>query len=246
VGERIAIGTYEGEEVIPDFNDPPREIIGVVADMKELNLRFPADETMYTPASQTPSLDAFGPPPTEGVGSLGGIAVRMGQADLPTAEVLRIIRDTYSRVPTPIVSDMNTLLDVAVGSSRYFALLLSLFAATSLGLAAIGVYAVVAATVRQRTAEIGLRMALGAAPSSVRSMVVRQGMTPILAGLVVGLAAVYGLGRFLRRFLYGISYSDPAVLVVAASILVLVALAAAYLPARTAARVDPCANLRHE
>jgi putative ABC transport system permease protein len=141
---------------------------------------------------------------------------------------------------------MDELLDNTVSERRLAMLLLSAFAVLALVLVTLGIYGVMAFTVGQRTHEIGIRMALGARRASVLALVVRRGMTLVLIGLAVGLAATYGLTRLLRSLLFGVEPTDPLILGTVPVFLALVALAACYLPARRAAGVDPLLALRSE
>ena len=131
-----------------------------------------------------------------------------------------------------------------VAEPRFRSLLLSVFAIVSLALAAVGLYGVVAFSVNQRRAELGLRMALGADPSEVLRLVLREGMMPVAAGIVVGLAGAAILARVMASLLFGVDPLDPLTFAAVALTLSVVALAACYLPARRAMTVDPAATLR--
>jgi ABC-type antimicrobial peptide transport system permease subunit len=124
--------------------------------------------------------------------------------------------------------------------------LLVIFAGVALLLAAIGIYGLMAYSVQQRTQEIGIRMALGASSQDVRSMVVKQGMALALTGVVLGVAAALGLTRLMASLLYGVTPRDPIAMTSVAVLLIGVALAATYFPARRASRVDPVVSLRYE
>ena len=116
----------------------------------------------------------------------------------------------------------------------------------SLLLASLGIYGVVSYSVGQRSAEMGIRIALGAAPASIRRMVLWQGLTPVVAGLVAGVAASLALGRLLASLLFGVAAGDPATVSVVVLLLTLVAAVATYVPAHRATRVDPVRALREE
>jgi putative ABC transport system permease protein len=125
-------------------------------------------------------------------------------------------------------------------------LLLTIFAASALVLAAIGIYGLMAYSVEQRTQEIGIRVALGAAPGDVSRMIVRQGMGLALAGVIVGSVAAFGLSRVMQSLIFGVSTTDPVTFVSVAALLSFVAFLATWLPARRATRVDPIVALRYE
>ena len=123
---------------------------------------------------------------------------------------------------------------------------MTIFGGCALLLAAVGVYGLIAYSVQQRTAEIGIRMALGADSRAVRRMVLGQGMSLAMAGIALGLASAYGLARLLAGFLFGVTPHDPAVFIVVPLILAVVAFLAVWLPARHATRISPMMALRTE
>ena len=125
-------------------------------------------------------------------------------------------------------------------------LLLSIFGGLALVLAAIGIYGLMAFTIEQRTQEIGIRMALGAGAAALRGMIVKQGMLLAFIGITLGLAAAYGLSRLLTAFLFGVKPVDPLVFVAVPILLGLVSLAAIWVPASRAMRIDPAVALRQE
>ena len=127
---------------------------------------------------------------------------------------------------------------------RFRTLLLSIFAIVSLALAAVGLYGVVAFSVNQRRAELGLRMALGADPADVLRLVLREGMMPVAAGILVGLGGAAMLARVMKTLLFGVDALDPVTFGAVATALAGVALAACYVPARRAMTVDPANTLR--
>jgi ABC-type antimicrobial peptide transport system permease subunit len=147
------------------------------------------------------------------------------------------------------VGEVRTLEAIVVDSaaqSRSMMWLFLVFAATALALAAMGTYGVVSYATSQRTFEIGVRVALGASRSSIFGMVIRQSLELVIAGLGLGAAAALALSRLLSSFLYGISAQDPLTFVAVAGLLVLLALAAGYIPARRATKVNPITALRYE
>jgi putative ABC transport system permease protein len=139
---------------------------------------------------------------------------------------------------------MEQVVGESVSQPRFYMLLLSIFAATALALAAIGIFGVMSYTVAQRTREIGIRMALGAAPRNVLGMMVGGAVVLALGGVLMGLLGAMAGTRLLAALLFGVGPTDPATLVSVAATLTVVALAASYLPARRAVRVDPIVALR--
>jgi putative ABC transport system permease protein len=141
---------------------------------------------------------------------------------------------------------LDTLVSKSLGQPRFYLLLLIVFAALAVVLAAVGIYGVMAYTVQQRTREIGIRIALGASAERVVGMVVRRGLTLAVLGVALGTAGAYAVTRVLRSLLYGVGERDPLTFVAVAVLLALVALLASWVPARRAARVDPLAAMRAE
>jgi putative ABC transport system permease protein len=148
--------------------------------------------------------------------------------------------------PITAVATMDQIVAESVAAPRYQTMLLAAFGALGLLLAMVGIYGVISHGVSQRTHEIGVRMALGAARGDVLRMVMREGMLLALGGIVVGVAGALGLTRFLQSLLFEVKPTDPATFVGVAVALMLVAMAACYVPARRAMRVDPMVALRHE
>jgi ABC-type antimicrobial peptide transport system permease subunit len=130
--------------------------------------------------------------------------------------------------------------------SRFYGSLFAIFAAIALLLASIGLYAVIAHSVSQRTQEIGIRMAMGATARDIRGLIFRQGMLPLAIGLSIGLVGSLAVNRVLQAELVQVSPSDPLTLMVASSVLILAAALGCWIPARRALRVDPLVALRHE
>jgi putative ABC transport system permease protein len=141
---------------------------------------------------------------------------------------------------------MRQRVDESIAERRFSMLLLTLFAVLALGLAAIGIYGVMAYLVNQGTRELGIRLALGAAPRDLLMLVVRQGMSVAATGMLLGLAGAFVLTRFMRALLFGVQATDPLTFTVIAAALAPVALLASYVPARRAAKTDPVVSLRSE
>jgi putative ABC transport system permease protein len=157
-----------------------------------------------------------------------------------------VIQSLDPDLPMADVKTMDRLLDDSMGSDRFGAVLFGSFATVALILAAFGIYGVMSFAVAQRTHEIGLRMALGAAPSQVLGLILKEGMTLGFIGLLIGFAGAWGAGRLMKGLLYGIGSIDPLAFSAVATVLMLSALLACYVPARRATQVDPIAALRDE
>jgi ABC-type antimicrobial peptide transport system permease subunit len=156
-------------------------------------------------------------------------------------------REVRAAAPQILVNGSRTgkaLVDGGLFQAKVGVMLLSVFGLVALGLASIGLYGILAYSVNQRKREIGLRMALGAGQSRVLRLILKQGMTLVLTGVVLGLGASLIVDRLVSRMLYGVSSSDPLSVGAAALVLLAVALVACYLPARWASRVDPLVALR--
>jgi len=156
------------------------------------------------------------------------------------------VRSLDADQPITNVRTMEELLSRALSSTKFSLWLLGLFAGLSLLLAAIGIYGVMVTVVTQRTREIGLRMALGAQRTDILRLVISQGMVPVIAGIVVGLAAAIGLTRLMSALLFGVSATDFATFVTVALTLGAIGLFASYLPARRATKVDPLVALKYD
>ncbi|HKC64429.1 MAG TPA: FtsX-like permease family protein [Pyrinomonadaceae bacterium] len=151
-----------------------------------------------------------------------------------------------STLPLSNIATMEEVEARSITSQRFNMLLLGLFAALGLLLAAVGIYGVMSYTVVQSTREIGIRMALGAQAGGVLRLVVGRGMTLALIGMIVGVAASLALTRLMKSLLFGVSATDPATFIMYSLILIVVALAACLIPARRATKVDPMVALRYE
>jgi predicted permease len=220
-------------------------IVGIAADVRAYDLRqdIPQwmDGTVYLPYAPGTSLED-GHVPAEMT-----VIVRSTGNQLQLEESLRKLASSLSD-DTPIaeVKPMPVILSAAVSAPRAVTSLFSAFAALALVLGIVGIYGVISFFVGQRTREIGVRMALGALPRDVLKLVIREGLSLTLIGVALGLTAALALTRFLANLLYGVSATDPVNFAGVALLFASVALAACYIPARRAMRVDPLVALRYE
>ena len=218
------------------------EIVGVAADVKSY-LDEPAPPTTFVPAAQasflTSSLfEGWFP---------RSIIVRSAIEPLALTRAVReAVTATDSTVPTSRVRSMDQVLSRSLAVRNFMRVLLSFFAVLALLLASVGIYGVISYTVSQRTQEIGLRIALGAQRWDVLRIVLAEGAKLILIGAVLGLAASLALTKFLASLLYNISATDPLIFAASTALLASVAVAACYIPARRASKVDPIIALRYE
>lgn len=210
------------------------EVIGVAADVRDLDIQSRAEPEFFLPLLQrnAPSYHLF---------------VRTeGDPDALATLISRQIWSSYPDQPVTHVTTLQKTILESVGDQRMHTVLLAVFAAIGLTLALLGVYGVVSYSVTRRTQEIGVRVALGAAPSDVLRMIMRQGLALIAIGAVIGLAAALAMTRFIAGELYGVKPNDPATLLVAFVLMLLVGSMACCIPARRAMRVDPIVTLRYE
>ncbi|MBV9761542.1 MAG: ABC transporter permease [Acidobacteriaceae bacterium] len=239
VGQMITIGKGLG----PQFNDDPREIVGIVGDVRETGLGDKDVGVMYIPQSQVP----------EGLTQLANSVIPLSWCvrSVMDPNSLRTAVEQQFEAVDPLVSiskvrPMDQVIAESVSRQNFNMLLLSIFAGIALVLAAIGIYGLMSYSVEQQTQELGIRMALGAGRQQVVKLIVGQGMTPALIGVVAGLAIAFGITRVLGSLLYGVKASDPLTFAGVALILSAVALFATYIPARRAVKVDPVIALRQE
>jgi ABC-type antimicrobial peptide transport system permease subunit len=161
-------------------------------------------------------------------------------------DIQRELREASGGLPVGKIRSMEQVVAESTARDDFNTTLLTIFAAVALLLAAVGIYGLMAYSVQQRTQEIGIRMALGAAPGKVRGMIVRQGMILALIGVVVGVAAALALTRLMASLIFGVKTWDPVVFITVTIVLSVVALFATYIPARRAAHIDPLVALRYE
>jgi len=227
LGKRLNIGS----DTEPDWN----EIVGVVGDVKYNGIADDVQPAIYLAAQQSPMWRMSLVVKTD-------VEDALGLASSLRNEIRKIDPD----LPVTKVSTMDERLARAVSQPRFRTTLITLFAAVALILACIGIYGVISYSVSQRTHEIGIRMALGAQTRNVLGMIIRQAIVLAVIGVTLGLGASYGLTSLMRKLLFGVEPTDPAIFLSTALLLTLTALLASYLPARRAAKVDPLEALRRE
>jgi predicted permease len=239
LGQSIVIGKGLG----PQFEEPAREIVGIVGNVRENGLANAGVGVMYVPQSQM----------TEGLTALANSVIPLSwcvrTATDPSSLRVAIERELHAvdgQMPISRARNMTEVLAGAVARQNFNMVLLSIFAGVALVLAAIGIYGLMSYSVDQRTQEIGIRMALGADRGRMLRAVLREGMTLAIVGIGLGLLLAYGLTRLLASLLFGVKAGDPFAFAAVAGILGMVALVAVYIPARRATGVDPAFALRYE
>src|SRR3954469_23973065 len=239
LGQRITIGKGLG----PEFEDPTRQIVGIVGDVRENGLDSDAPPLMYVPSAQ-----------------LSDMLTQLGNSLIPARWIIKA-SGTLSGLPPAIqqafqaidpglpiadIRPMDQVIAHSIARQNFNMVLLTIFGAIALVLAAVGIYGLMSYSVEQGTHDIGVRLALGAARGDILSLVLAHGMKLTGAGLVIGTAAAFAASRLLSKMLYGVSSGDPATYVIVVGALGAIALIACYLPARRAVRVDPIVALRQE
>jgi putative ABC transport system permease protein len=239
VGQRMTIGKGLG----PEFEDPTREIVGIVGSVRENGLDQEAPPMIYVPGAQ-----------------LSDALTRLANSLIPSTWIVRTSGITASlaatiqqeffavdgQLPVARVRTMEEVVRASIQQQNFNMMLLTIFGAIALLLAGIGIYGLMSYAVEQGTRDIGVRLALGAERSAILRMVVRRGMVLAGLGLALGLGGALAASRVLARLLYGVKPNDPATFVTVAAVLGAIALLACYLPARRATRVDPIIALRAE
>jgi putative ABC transport system permease protein len=212
-------------------------IVGVVGDVKHSGLDQPLDSAVYAPFAQS----------DEAWRRWASLVVRTPRpSNMVMEEVKHQVWKADPRIPVTDVSSMDELMAVSVAQQRFNMLLLGLFAALALVLAAVGLYGLMAYGVSQRTHEIGVRMALGAQKGNVLRLIVGDGAKLALIGIAIGTTGALVTTRLIASLLFQVKPTDPLTFAAVAGLLALVALAACYIPVRRALRVDPSVALRYE
>ncbi|HEX6729065.1 MAG TPA: ABC transporter permease [Pyrinomonadaceae bacterium] len=244
VNQSLVDKNFSGENVIgkrinfgrTDDNQQPiwLEIIGVVADIKNQELKEPPEPEFYFSSLQGPFQ------------TMSIVLRSTVEPNSLVSAVRQSVAEVDKTVPVSNFETMERIVDESVMEPRFNMVLLSLFSTIALLLCAAGIYGVTAYTVTQRTHELGIRLALGAQLSDVLKLILKQGVTVILVGLAIGLAAAFVLTRLLKTLVFGVSTTDPLTFIAITLLLALVALVACYVPARRATKVDPLVALRYE
>ena len=240
VNESFARRFFAGEDplgrrMVVGADDRPREIVGIVGDVRHAGLDAETTPELYVSYLQEPA------------SRLTIVTrARAGDAAAIAASVRQSIREVDKEQPVYNVRPLMQLLADSVARRRFNMLLLGIFAAVALLLAALGLYGVMAYSVTRRTHEIGIRIALRAQTRDVLRLIVRQGMALVAVGLVIGVCAALAVTRLIRTLLFGVSTLDPLTYAGVALLLLFVTLIACLVPARRATKVDPLVALRYE
>lgn len=228
IGKRIGTGRIERPE---DWT----QVVGVVKDVRQFELTADPKPQMYLPYTQRGFFDSR------------DLVVK---TDVDPASLAATVRRTVWEIdkdqPVSNIRTMEEILLDSIARQRFSMLLLAIFAAVALILAAVGIYGVMSYSVAQRTHEIGIRMALGAQTGSVLKLAVGYGLKLVIAGVAIGLIAAFALTRVMSTLLFGVTATDPATFTLISLLLVCVAAVASYIPARRATKVDPIIALRYE
>jgi putative ABC transport system permease protein len=230
LGKRIKMGGFDSEE-------PWLSVVGIVKDVRQFELDIDPKPQAYFPYTQM----------TYSFLAPRDLVVRTSVDPISLAAVVRNeVWAVDKDQPVSNITTMNEILSGSVAKQRFNTLLLAIFAAVALVLAAVGIYGVISYSVTQRTHEIGIRMALGATSTDVLRLVVGQGFKLVTIGVAIGLVSAFILTRLMASLLFGVSATDPVTFVAISAVLVAVAMLASYIPARKATRVDPMIALRYE
>jgi putative ABC transport system permease protein len=249
ISQAMAKRFWPGQDVIGKHvtltfeSDVPKEIIGVVGDVKQEGLDSTGDNaTLYHPLAQVvlPSTYAWQSFP------LSVVVRTAGNPEAMQPSILAAIHEIDREVPVMDVMTLKQMLGDSIAQQRFTMMLLEAFAGLALLLAAVGIYSVLAYSVRRRMREIGIRMALGAVPSQVLKMIVMEGLRPTLVGLVVGIVAALSIGRVIGAILFGVKATDVTTFVAVSAVLLGVSIFASFLPAYRAMRIQPMKTLREE
>jgi putative ABC transport system permease protein len=224
-----------GKQLIIGYGDPvPRQIVGLVADVKAASMEEEPNLSLYTPYPQLCSANMYF--------IIRGAADVSGLAPAVRAEIAAVDRDQ----PVYLVRTMNEVVQRSVSEKRFIATIFTLFAAVAIVLATVGIYSVVAYSAAQRTHEMGIRMALGAQRADVVRLVVKESMLLGVAGVCLGLGFALSMTHLLSSLVFKVSVADPLTLLTVSLLFIAIAFLASYWPANKATRVDPVSSLRYD
>jgi predicted permease len=235
LGSRLEIGRYKDHWVSKEFEGTV-EIVGVVGDVREIGLNQAPKRTVYVPTPQAQDLVARSPL----------LIIRANPGTPLRSAVDDAVRNIDPRITMPRLEPMPAIVGASIAEQRFETTVLTMFAGTALVLTALGIFGVVAYGVQQRVREIGVRVALGASSGDLLRLIVGRSLMFVTAGAVIGVAGALALTRFLSGILFGVTASDPLTFALAVGTLLGVAIAASYIPARRATRIDPVRALRLE
>jgi predicted permease len=241
INERMAAANWPGRNAIGlhfregNEKHPMLEVVGVVSDTREVSLYKSPYPMVYVPYW------------ADGVGPAATIVLKTSRpAETMVPEIRRAIGSVDPAIPMPAVATFRASIDRVVAPDRFQMLLVLGFAVSSVVLASLGIYGVPAFAVARRARELAIRLALGAAPSALVRMVVRQGLAPVAVGLVIGLAGAVIVGRLMETLLFETSGISPWMLLAIAAGIGLVAVVACFIPARRVTRIDAVQAIRSE
>ena len=239
IGQRMVFAKGLG----PVFEDPAREIVGVVGDTKDNGLDSDAPPMVYVPVAQV----------SDGLTRFANNVIPprwIIRTSAPLSSLTAVVQQEFlaidAQLPVAQVRSMEDLVATSIARQNFNMLLLTIFGAIALLLAAVGVYGIMSYSVEQATHDISVRLALGADRRDILSLVVGQGMKLTGAGLLAGALGAFGASRLLAKMLYGVKPGDPATYAVVVAVLATIALLACYLPARRAMRIDPVSALKQD
>ena len=240
LNDRLLVGRAFG----PQYDeDPARQIVGIVGDVRDVGLNRTPRPAMYVPIAQlSQGMRAVVLP----ILPIAWIVRTSVEPQSLSRAIQNELRQASGGLPVARVRSMDQVASQSTARTRFIMLLLSIFGGSALLLAATGIYGLMAYSVQQRTQEIGIRLALGAQRADVRNMMISHGMRLVFIGATIGIMLAFGLTRFIASFLFGVRTWDPAVFIAVPILLSTVALVAVSLPAFRASRIDPIDALRHE
>jgi putative ABC transport system permease protein len=240
LGESTAKKLWPGENPIGkrvhfgEDKAPVMEVIGVAGDVRGNGLEKAPQQVTYLPYWYRGR-------------SANSLVIRTGMDPKSIAGAVRgALRQLDPELPVPQFTTMEDLVAKSVSERKFQLSLVLVFAGIALVLACLGIFGVVSYTVAQRKGEMGIRLALGATAGNLKTMVLRQGLAPVVVGLACGIVSALALGRVMEGLLFGVHASDPWTLIAVALVLIGVAAAACYIPARRVSRADPLSALRYE